>query len=63
MKKKNTLPSLLAGNGPEGDKWLPAEELAHCTALDLWIAQKTTSNLLSYVTSNIPASSFSSTGF
>ena len=28
------------GEGPEGDKWLPASELEDCEALDLWFACK-----------------------
>ena len=30
------------GEGPEGDKWLPASELEDCEALDTWQANKTT---------------------
>ncbi|KAH8994977.1 hypothetical protein EDB92DRAFT_1848569 [Lactarius akahatsu] len=29
------------GEGPEGDKWLPASELEDCEALDIWQARKT----------------------
>ena len=29
------------GEGPEGDKWLPASEVEDCEALDLWLARKT----------------------
>ena len=32
------------GEGPEGDKWLPAEELADCKALDFWASHKATKN-------------------
>ena len=28
------------GEGPEGDKWLPASELENCQALDVWQARK-----------------------
>jgi hypothetical protein len=28
------------GEGPEGDKWLPASELENCEALDVWQAHK-----------------------
>jgi hypothetical protein len=28
------------GEGPEGDKWLPASELEDCKALDIWQARK-----------------------
>ena len=27
------------GEGPEGNKWLPAWELEDCEALDVWLAQ------------------------
>ena len=30
------------GEGPEGDKWLPASEVDDCEALDIWLARKTT---------------------
>ena len=30
------------GEGPEGDKWLPASEVEDCEALDIWLARKTT---------------------
>ena len=29
------------GEGPEGDKWLPASEVEDCEALDIWLAHKT----------------------
>jgi Chromo (CHRromatin Organisation MOdifier) domain len=51
------------GEGPEGDKWLPADELTDCEALDTWLAQKSTKTLLSYITSLELAGSFSPTGF
>jgi Chromo (CHRromatin Organisation MOdifier) domain len=51
------------GKGPEGDKWLPADELTDCEALDTWLAQKSTKALISYITSLEPAGSFSPTGF
>ena len=28
------------GEGPEGDKWLPASEVEDCEALDVWLARK-----------------------
>jgi hypothetical protein len=28
------------GEGPEGDKWLPANEVEDCEALDVWLARK-----------------------
>ena len=28
------------GEGPEGDKWLPASEVKDCEALDIWLARK-----------------------
>jgi hypothetical protein len=28
------------GEGPEGDKWLPSEEVENCEALDAWQARK-----------------------
>jgi hypothetical protein len=62
-RKKTLYRICWQGEGPEGDKWLPAEELANCAALDLWITWKTTSKLISSVTSNILAGSFSPTGF
>src|SRR5216684_6961199 len=30
------------GEGPEGDKWLPASEVEDCEALDVWITRKNT---------------------
>jgi hypothetical protein len=27
------------GEGPEGDKWLPASEVEDCEALDIWLAR------------------------
>ena len=50
------------GEGPEGDIWLPADELTDCEALDKWILRKA-SNFISYVNSHVPAGSFSPTGF
>ena len=50
------------GEGPEGDLWLPAEELSECEALDLWISRKT-SNFISTVLSFVPGGSFCPTGF
>ena len=51
------------GEGPEGDKWLPEDKLADCEALDVWTSRKATNNLISYVTSPVPAGSFYPTGF
>ena len=50
------------GEGPEGDLWLPADELSECEALDLWISRKT-SNFISTVLSFVPGGSFCPTGF
>ena len=52
------------GEGPEGDKWLPEDELADCEALDTWTTRKagTGKNFVSYITSFVPAGSFP-TGF
>jgi hypothetical protein len=50
------------GEGPEGDIWLPAEELTDCEALDKWISRKA-ADFISYVTSHVPAGSFCPTGF
>ena len=46
------------GEGPEGDIWLPAEELADCEALNTWTNHKTMAFLFSSVSSIVPASSF-----
>jgi hypothetical protein len=62
-RKKTLYRMRWQGEGPEGDKWLPAKELEDCAALDLWITRKTASNLISYVTSLVPASSFFPKGF
>ena len=57
------------GEGPEGDKWLPASELTDCEALDNWLARPNTTGSpkpavsFSNVISIIPAGSFSPTGF
>jgi hypothetical protein len=53
------------GEGPEGDKWLPEEELADCEALDLWTTRKAVTGLhfISNVPSPMPAGSFCHTGF
>ena len=50
------------GEGPEGDIWLPAEELTDCKALDKWITRKAAA-FISYVHSPVPAGSFCPTGF
>ena len=53
------------GEGPEGDKWLPENELHDCEALDTWHARKASvgRNFISYVTSPVPAGSFFPLGF
>jgi hypothetical protein len=52
------------GEGPEGDKWLPAEELTDCEAIDIWNSHKATNGIISYVNSSVPAGgSFCPTGF
>ena len=53
------------GEGPEGDEWIAEEEICDCEALDIWNAHKTAAggNFISYVTSPVPAGSFSPTGF
>ena len=51
------------GKGPEGDKWLPAEELTDCEALNKWLTCKATHGLLSYINLSVPASSFFPLGF
>ena len=50
------------GEGPEGDIWLPAEELTDCEALDTWMNRNTTGFFSSSVSSIVPAGSFP-TGF
>ena len=50
------------GEGPEGDIWLPADELTDCEALDKWLSRRAT-NFISYVNSLVPSGSFSPTGF
>ena len=50
------------GEGPEGDLWLPAEELSECEALDRWISRRAT-NFISSITSPVPGGSFCPTGF
>ena len=50
------------GKGPEGDLWLPAEELIDCEVLDLWLSQKKSKPGVSYVHLYGPASSFSPWG-
>ena len=49
------------GEGPEGDIWLPAEEISECEALDHWISRRAI-NFISNVTSIVPGSSFCPTG-
>ena len=39
------------GKGPEGDLWLPAEELSDCEALDNWTSRKHVDLPVSYVSS------------
>ena len=40
LRKKKTLYRVRwQGEGPEGDLWLPADELANCEALDIWKAR------------------------
>ena len=51
------------GEGPEGDLWLPAKELADCEALDVWTVQRSAGIFFSYVTLPVPAGSFSPTRF
>jgi hypothetical protein len=53
------------GEGPEGDKWLPEEELADCEALETWTTKKGAGRIhfISFVNSPVPAGSFSPTGF
>ena len=65
-KRKKTLYKVRwQGEGPEGDKWLPEDELADCEALDIWTSRKAAGgrNFISYVTSPVPAGSFCPTGF
>jgi hypothetical protein len=62
QRKKTLYRVRWQGEGPEGDKWLPAEELTDCEALDTWAARKATTDSISYVNSNVPAGSFP-TGF
>ena len=50
------------GEGPEGDLWLPAEDLQDCEALDTWNARKTAASIFSSRTFFVPAGSFP-TGF
>ena len=50
------------GEGPEGDIWLPAEEISECEALDRWISRRAI-NFISNVTSIVPGGSFCPTGF
>ena len=52
IKKKKTFYRVRwQGEGPEGDKWLPEEELADCEALDDWTTRKASvgRNFISYV--------------
>lgn len=64
VRRKKTLYRVQwQGEGPKGDKWLPAKELADCEALDVWIARKATVGLISYVNSTVLAGSFCPTGF
>ena len=53
------------GEGPEGDKWLPEDELADCEALDLWLTRKAVGGIhfFSTVASPVPAGGFCPTGF
>ena len=53
------------GEGPEGDKWLPEDELTDCEALDIWNTRKASvgRNFISFVTSSVPAGSFFPLGF
>lgn len=64
-RKKTLYKVRWQGEGPEGDKWLPEDELADCEALDVWNTRKSAAgrNFISYVTSNVPAGSFCPTGF
>ena len=50
------------GEGPEGDLWLPAEELSKCEALNHWISRRAI-NFISNVSSIATGGSFSPTGF
>ena len=50
------------GEGPEGDLWLPAEEVSECEALDRWIARRAI-NFICNVDSIVPGCSFCPTGF
>ncbi len=58
------------GEGPEGDKWLPAKELEDCEALDKWLrrqdpaATSTLANISSFSRNlSLAASSFPHRGF
>ena len=64
--KKNLYRVHWQGEGPEGDKWLPEDELADCEVLDLWLSRKAVVGVLHFpssVTSPVPAGSFCPTGF
>ena len=51
------------GEGPEGNKWLPAKELTDCEALNKWLVRKATHGLLSYINLSVLAGSFFPLGF
>jgi hypothetical protein len=42
------------GEGPEGDKWLPEQELEDCEALDVWLARYDVTDRTERLTIKIP---------